>query len=42
MATVKSCMMIEALIYGIIPRANMDIRERAPPAKIFIRPKAPV
>ena len=36
-----SCMMMEAEMYGMMPRAKIEKRESAPPENILNRPKIP-
>ena len=37
--TVSSCRMIDAVMYGMIPSANRDRRERLPPEKRLRKPR---
>ena len=39
--TTSSCRMIEAVMYGMIPSANTDIRESPPPVNVFSRFRTP-
>ncbi len=39
--TVSSCMMIEAVMYGMIPSANSAMRARLPPEKVLSRLRIP-
>ena len=37
--TVNSCMIIDAEIYGMIPNAKIEARERAPPENMLNMPR---
>ena len=41
MTTASSCMMIELVMYGMIPRAKTAIWVRAPPENRFRKPSTP-
>jgi hypothetical protein len=39
MTTVRSCRMIDALMYGMMPSAKIDICSSAPPENMLNRPR---
>ena len=41
MTTVRSCMMIDAVMYGMMPRANTATRLSAPPENRLRKPTTP-
>ncbi len=40
--TTSNCKMIDAVMYGMIPSANSEIRDRPPPVKVSRRFRTPV